>query len=191
MLASGTAGAYAYSKVLSTQNAVTFVFLTFDLGTLSALFTNPIWVVKTRMLSTGRTHPNAYNSLSHGLVSLLREEGPRGLLRGMVPALFGVTHGAVHFMFYEKLKLWRLQKRRGDVQEKILSENHKQVEALTNLDYLTLSALSKVLAGTLTYPYQVIRARLQTYDAGQQYKSARDVVAQIWRREGTMGFYKG
>ena len=140
------------------------------------------------MLSTGRAHPNAYNSLSHGLVSLLQAEGPRGLLRGMVPALFGVTHGAVHFMFYEKLKLWRLQKRRS-VRGTLLES--KQAEALTNWDYLTLSALSKVLAGTLTYPYQVIRARLQTYDAGQQYNSARDVVAQIWRMEGARGFYKG
>lgn len=181
LLASGTAGVYSRSTGAT--------FLTFDLGSLSALFTNPIWVVKTRMLSTGRAHPNAYNSLSHGLVSLLQAEGPRGLLRGMVPALFGVTHGAVYFMFYEKLKLWRLQKRRGDMQG-IHLEN-KKAKVLTNWDYLTLSALSKVLAGTLTYPYQVIRARLQTYDAGQQYNSARDVVAQIWRMEGARGFYKG
>ncbi|RPB25295.1 mitochondrial folate carrier protein [Terfezia boudieri ATCC MYA-4762] len=173
-------------------------------GTLSALFTNPIWVVKTRMLSTGRAHPNAYKSLSHGLVSLLQIEGPRGLFRGMVPALFGVTHGAVHFTFYEKMKLWRLQQlRQGTPQggrkpseketDELLLEGleKSQLETLTNWDYISLSALSKITAGALTYPYQVIRARLQIYDAEQEYKSARDVIAKIWRAEGGRGFYKG
>lgn len=155
------------------------------------------------MLSTGRAHPNAYQSLSHGFVSLIRTEGSKGLLRGMVPALFGVTHGAVHFMFYEKMKVWRIQQaradaaRRGqnvlnDLDEMLLEglEQH-QAETLTNWDYITLSALSKVLAGALTYPYQVIRARLQMYDARKEYKSARDVVSKIWRVEGGLGFYKG
>ncbi|KAF8416507.1 mitochondrial carrier domain-containing protein [Tirmania nivea] len=173
-------------------------------GTLSALFTNPIWVVKTRMLSTGRAHPNAYKSLSHGLVSLLQTEGPRGLFRGMVPALFGVTHGAVHFMFYEEMKLWRLQQLRQGVpqgarkpseeetDEVLLDDLDKeQAETLTNWDYISLSALSKITAGALTYPYQVIRARLQTYDAEQEYQSARDVIAKVWRTEGGRGFYKG
>lgn len=156
------------------------------------------------MLSTGRAHPNAYKSLSHGLVSLLQTEGPRGLFRGMVPALFGVTHGAVHFMFYEKMKLWRLQQlRQGMPQgrrkpseeetDEVLLEGleKEQAEALTNWDYISLSALSKITAGASTYPYQVIRARLQIYNAEQQYKSARDVIAKIWRTEGGLGFYKG
>lgn len=151
------------------------------------------------MLSTGRGHPNAYTSLSHGLVSLLQTEGTRGLLRGMVPALFGVTHGAVHFTFYEKMKLWRLQNLSGarisarkEEEDELLDDfERRQAETLTNWDYITLSVFSKILAGALTYPYQVIRARLQTYDAGQEYKSATDVVAKIWKSEGGWGFYKG
>lgn len=156
------------------------------------------------MLSTGRAHPNAYKSLPHGLVSLLQIEGPRGLFRGMVPALFGVTHGAVHFMFYEKMKLWRLQQlRQGtprggrkpseeETDEVLLEDLEKeQAETLKNWDYIGLSALSKITAGVLTYPYQVIRACLQTYDAEQEYKSARGTIAKIWRTQGGRGFYKG
>ena len=122
----------------------------------------------------------------------------------MVPALFGVTHGAVHFMFYEKMKLWRLQQLRqsmpqggkkpsGEETDKAFLEGpeKEQAETLTNWDYISLSALSKVTAGALTYPYQVIRARLQIYDAEQEYKSARDVIAKVWRTEGGRGFYKG
>jgi solute carrier family 25 folate transporter 32 len=53
------------------------------------------------------------------------------------------------------------------------------------------SGLSKIFAGSATYPYQVVRSRLQTYDADKVYGSARDVVRQVWSREGISGFYKG
>ena len=64
-------------------------------------------------------------------------------------------------------------------------------DKLTNVDFLTLSAVSKMFAGSVTYPYQVVRARLQIYDAGNTYLNARDVVKQVWRREGALGFYRG
>ena len=107
----------------------------------------------------------------------------------MVPALFGVTHGAVQFMFYEKLKVWK----RGGGGGGVDSGEHpnQQPRELSNWDFLTLSAASKTLAGTVTYPYQVVRARLQMFDAGREYASARDVVEKVWRVEGWRGFYKG
>lgn len=58
-------------------------------------------------------------------------------------------------------------------------------------DYLMLSGLAKIFAGSITYPYQVVRARLQMYDANRKYKNASDVIGQIWKREGFAGFYKG
>ncbi|KAK5162558.1 hypothetical protein LTR04_003416 [Oleoguttula sp. CCFEE 6159] len=148
-------------------------------GILTAIFTNPIWVIKTRMLSTGRNAPGAYRSISHGTKSLYRAEGIAGFYRGLLPSLFGVSHGAIQFMAYEQLK------------------NHWAVGSgggrreLSNWDYLLLSAGSKVFAGSITYPYQVVRARLQTYDANQKYRGAGDVVRQVWAREGIGGFYKG
>jgi len=48
-----------------------------------------------------------------------------------------------------------------------------------------------MFAGSITYPYQVVRSRLQRYDAGTAYRSATDLVQQIWRNEGIGGFYKG
>ncbi len=132
------------------------------------------------MLSTSSTHPGAYLSILDGTRQIYRREGLAGFYRGLVPSLFGVSHGAFQFMAYERLKQLRSPPR---------AEGGK-IE-LSNTDYILLSALSKVFAGVLTYPYQVVRARLQTYEAGQTYTSARDTVAQIWRREGLGGFYKG
>ena len=148
-------------------------------GVITAILTNPIWVIKTRMLSTSRNAPGAYRSISHGTVDLYRTEGLRGFYRGLLPSLFGVSHGAIQFMAYEQLKNHWASFRPGEK------------EGLTNFDYLYLSALSKIFAGSITYPYQVVRARLQTYDAHAQYKGAWDVVRQVARKEGIQGFYKG
>lgn len=148
-------------------------------GILTAVFTNPIWVIKTRMLSTARNTPGAYRSIAHGTAALYRSEGIRGFYRGLLPSLFGVSHGAIQFMAYEQLKnRWALSRKGGK-------------QGLTNLDYLYLSAVSKMFAGSITYPYQVVRARLQVYDARERYKGAADVVQQVFKREGFVGFYKG
>ena len=72
-----------------------------------------------------------------------------------------------------------------------INEHPTQTVELGNLDYLSLSAISKVFAGSITYPYQVLRARLQTYDAPLKYKGVTDVMMQVWRKEGIAGFYKG
>ncbi|KAF1813519.1 mitochondrial carrier [Eremomyces bilateralis CBS 781.70] len=146
-------------------------------GVLTAICTNPIWVIKTRMLSSGRDAPGAYRGVLHGTVQIMRNEGILGFYRGLIPSLFGVSHGAIQFVAYEQLK------------------NHRRAQKpgahLSNWDFLTLSALSKMLAGSVTYPYQVVRSRLQTYEATQHYRSASDLVFQIWRKEGVRGFYKG
>ncbi|QIW98363.1 hypothetical protein AMS68_003881 [Peltaster fructicola] len=164
----------------STQLTSSDYFIASGLsGILTAIFTNPIWVIKTRMLSTARDAPGAYRSISHGTKELFKREGVRGFYRGLLPSLFGVSHGAIQFMAYEQLKNhWALSRPGGK-------------DGLTNLDYLNLSAVSKMFAGSITYPYQVVRARLQTYDASDKYKGALDVVRKVWAKDGLKGFYKG
>jgi solute carrier family 25 folate transporter 32 len=39
-----------------------------------------------------------------GLARIYHEEGPRGWWKGTSMALFGVTNGALQFMFYEEMK---------------------------------------------------------------------------------------
>lgn len=148
-------------------------------GALTAACTNPIWVIKTRMLSTSANFRGAYRSVQDGARQIYRFEGLRGFYRGLVPSLFGVCHGALQFMVYEKMKLLR--------------RNQKDPERrrLTNSDYVALSGLSKLVAGTATYPYQVVRSRLQIYDAERTYRGLLDVITQISGEEGVRGFYKG
>ncbi|KAH0543344.1 hypothetical protein FGG08_002300 [Glutinoglossum americanum] len=163
-------------------------------GTLTAIYTNPIWVIKTRMLSSGRSAPGAYQSLTDGIRQIIETEGLKGFYRGLIPSVLGISHGAFQFMFYEQLKNHRRQALNSPHRHNAATTATDPSAAtipLSNSDYLYLSGLSKISAGSVTYPFQVVRARLQTYDAGRTYASARDAVMQIWRQEGFLGFYKG
>lgn len=140
------------------------------------------------MLSTSSRHPGAYSSILDGTRQIFRSEGLSGFYRGLVPSLFGVSHGALQFMAYERLKRYRGLGGYGGGES---SSGSAEKRELSNTDYLLLSALAKIFAGASTYPYQVVRARLQMYEAGATYTGVRDVVRQVWKREGPWGFYKG
>ena len=56
-------------------------------------------------------------------------------------------------------------------------------------EYLAFAALSKLFAAVTTYPYQVVRARLQ--DQNSRYDGALDCVRKTMRYEGVRGLYKG
>ncbi|KAJ5092237.1 hypothetical protein NUU61_007107 [Penicillium alfredii] len=156
-------------------------------GIFTAILTNPIWVIKTRMLSTGSRSPGAYSSFTSGARQIYVAEGLSGFYRGLLPALFGVSHGALQFMAYEQMKAFRSRSTKSDGG----GTNISTERMLGNSDFLALSSLSKIFAGCATYPYQVIRSRLQTYEAHRIYRGAFDAISQIWSREGLAGFYKG
>ncbi|KAJ5902494.1 hypothetical protein N7495_003022 [Penicillium taxi] len=160
-----------------------------NLGAFTSIITNPIWVIKTRMLSTGSRVPGAYPSFSAGAKQIYLKEGIPGFYRGLFPALFGVSHGALQFMAYESLK--KMRSRSLDNEHGHGADTANIETRLGNLDFLALSGLSKLFAGCVTYPYQVIRSRLQSYEAQALYRGAADAIFKIWQREGLPGFYKG
>jgi solute carrier family 25 folate transporter 32 len=158
-------------------------------GTLITLLTNPIWVLKTRMLSSDRGSAGAYESTWQGARSLWRADGPRGFYRGAVISLVGNSHGAVQFAVYEPLKRgWR----RYLAREGGAGRGGAGEEKLGNTATLVISGAAKIVAGAVTYPYQVVRSRLQTYEAEERYgKGITGVVGKVWREDGWRGFYRG
>ena len=147
-------------------------------GVLTSACTNPIWVVKTRMLNTDDADPRAYRSFIDGLRRILQEEGARGMWRGLVPSLLGVAHGSVQFAVYEKMKDTRRRQRRGQVGRE-----------LGTWDFLELSAGSKLVATLATYPYQVLRSRMQWHDGRQSSLVA--TFRDVYGKDGVAGFYRG
>ncbi|KAI1328784.1 mitochondrial folate carrier protein, partial [Xylariaceae sp. FL0255] len=157
-------------------------------GIFTQILTNPIWVLKTRMLSSDRGAVGAYPSMWAGAVHLMRAEGWRGFYRGLGISLFGVSHGAVQFAVYDPLKRMYISRRT----RKFANSHDRTQQRLTNEATLVLSSVSKLVAGAVTYPYQVIRSRLQNYNAEDRFgRGIRGVAARTWREEGWRGFYRG
>ncbi|KAJ3412539.1 hypothetical protein HDV05_000620 [Chytridiales sp. JEL 0842] len=148
-------------------------------GALTSLITNPFWLVKTRMCADRASDPNAYKSLTEGLWKTYKGEGVRGLYKGIVPALFGVSHGALQFMAYEEMKKWRA--------------GEGSTEKLGTGEYILFAAGSKVFATVVTYPYQVVRSRIQIERARKnvKYQGTIGTIKRIYNIEGFYGFYKG
>ena len=181
-----------------------------EAGVVLVVAFNPFWLIKTRLAlqgsGLGQNGPAArpqYSGAYHALRTIVREEGVLGLYRGLLPALFLTSHGAIQFAMYEKLK--------------VLSERHLSQERREGAPWavsVVSGGLSKVIASTVTYPYQVIKSRLQQRDdvilspAGREassgaakgavatalkprYEGMIDCVRQIWRHEGLMGYFRG
>ncbi|KAI0490614.1 mitochondrial folate carrier protein [Xylaria cf. heliscus] len=160
-------------------------------GIFTQVLTNPIWVLKTRMLSSDSGAAGAYPSMWAGAVQLLRAEGWRGFYRGLGISLFGVSHGAVQFAVYDPLKQMYIKKQQKSSRE----ANHpddRGKQRMTNEATLVISSVSKLVAGAVTYPYQVIRSRLQNYNAEERFgRGIRGVMKRTFREEGWRGFYRG
>ncbi|CAO3617015.1 unnamed protein product [Mucor hiemalis] len=168
-------------------SAVQHLTASAEAGALTAIMANPLWVVKTRMCTTTHNSPGAYTGLLDGLKKLYLEEGVRGLYRGIVPALFGVSHGAIQFMAYEEMK-----KKRNEIrQAKGISSTDDHNAQLSQTEYILMAATSKVTATVVTYPYQVLKSRLQNRATRDTYTGVVDCGKKIFQAEGYVGFYKG
>ncbi|KAI1312771.1 mitochondrial folate carrier protein [Xylaria venustula] len=161
-------------------------------GMFTQVITNPIWVLKTRMLSSDRGAVGAYPSMWAGAAQLLRTEGWKGFYRGLGISLFGVSHGSVQFAVYDPLKQMYIKRRQRLARVVGSSDGHGKQSVMTNEATLVISSVSKLVAGAVTYPYQVIRSRLQNYDAEQRFgRGIRGVARRTWTEEGWRGFYRG
>lgn len=114
--------------------------------------------------------------------------------------MFGVSHGALQFMTYEEMKNRYNIYKKVPIDTKLVRTRslfdyslkfffHSFNSFQTSYEYLMFAAISKFIAAGTTYPYQVVRARLQ--DHHHNYSGVWHCVKDTWRYERFRGFYKG
>lgn len=109
-------------------------------GSVNVIITSPLWVVNTRM----KMKKNPYSSLFEGLLDVFQKEGVKGLWSGTLPSLLLVSNPAIQFMVYEALK------------RRLLSRGQFDIYAA-----FFVGAIAKAVATTVTYPLQLVQARLR------------------------------
>lgn len=150
-------------------------------GSATVLITNPIWVINTRMTArkseAEETLPGAKKtkaSTLSTLMDLLRQEGPKALFAGVLPALILVINPILQYTIFEQLKNMVERRRR-----------------MTPKDAFYLGALGKIMATSLTYPYITIKSRAHVASRDGPKESLNGSLKRIIREEGWKGLYKG
>ncbi|KAJ3370747.1 hypothetical protein GGF31_003769 [Allomyces arbusculus] len=159
-------------------------------GVTSVFFTYPLEVVRVRL---------AFSKDPHTLRALLDKiyhEHPgkgfnvpvlrnlRNFYRGFTPTVYGmIPYAGVSFMVYERLK--------HQIHEISPDWSPSRV-------HLVAGGLAGAISQTVSYPWEVIRRRMQvsgqfhvdSYEA-KVYKNSVETARYIWRRHGLRGFFIG
>uniref|UniRef100_A0A9L0TBV6 Solute carrier family 25 member 36 n=1 Tax=Equus caballus TaxID=9796 RepID=A0A9L0TBV6_HORSE len=163
-------------------------------GTVGAILTCPLEVVKTRLQSSSVTLYISEVQLStmagasvnrvvspgplHCLKVILEKEGPRSLFRGLGPNLVGVAPSrAIYFAAYSNCK----EKLNG-----VFDPDSTQVHMIS-------AAMAGFTAITATNPIWLIKTRLQldARNRGEKRMGAFECVRKVYQTDGLRGFYRG
>ncbi|OBZ70093.1 Peroxisomal nicotinamide adenine dinucleotide carrier [Grifola frondosa] len=169
-------------------------------GSATTIISNPIWVVQTSQAvrtmdqSSSSSDPSAPQPVAKrfGLIGtiqhILRKGGIAAFWRGIGPALVLVINPVIQYTVFEQLKNILVKRRTARLRAAGPAVG-TAIAVLSDLDYFLLGALSKLVATSSTYPYIVVKSRLQA--GSLKYKSSVDGILTILKEEGIEGLYKG
>lgn len=177
-------------------------------GMGNVLLTNPIWMIATRMQSYenlakqdkfknklasiddeagGGSEPSSSPPKPLAVAKMVYNEyGISGFWNGVTASLVMVINPTIQYAMYEWLMSLNKKMKKG--------KRKLHTFRPSTFEIFILSALSKAGATVMTYPLMTVKTRMMAArktDAHLQYTSVWNAIAQIAKKEGFGGYYKG
>ncbi|CAG9318931.1 unnamed protein product [Blepharisma stoltei] len=159
-----------------------------EAAVISRIITNPLWVIKTRVMLQNHTH-HWYGDTIEAITKIYKLDGIKGYFSGLVPGLILCSNGAFQLYFYELLK--------------------EIMDGYNNSGKIAIAGgASKLLSTIALYPMQSVMVKLQQEQYGNLVsKSSKEIkgkvaeeklfegfwncIVKTWNAEGYKGFYRG
>ncbi|WVF68991.1 hypothetical protein IAT40_003765 [Kwoniella sp. CBS 6097] len=139
----------------------------------------PSETIKTKMIEDSKRAVPKYKGFVHGVQTIIKEEGYRGVYRGVGPVMLRQgANSAVRFSSYSTLK----QFAQGSV-----------VPGTQVPGWMTfgIGATAGVITVYCTMPFDVIKTRMQSLRAKTEYRNSLHCAYRILTEEGVLKFWKG
>lgn len=169
-------------------------------GVATSTATNPIWMVKTRLQldknvaeksgagASSRQYRNSFDCVRQ----ILRDEGVRGMYKGMSASYLGVVESTMQWMLYEQLKVGLARREMAIVQSG--REKDWWDKTVDWTGKFCSAGTAKLIAAVIAYPHEVARTRLRQAPLanGQlKYTGLIQCFKLVWVEEGLLGLYGG
>ncbi|KAL4421633.1 hypothetical protein ABPG75_010924 [Micractinium tetrahymenae] len=155
-------------------------------GAVARFVVGPLDVLKIRFqvqlepIAAGAQRHSHYTSMRQAFVTILKEEGIKGLWRGTVPGqLLTVPYTAVQFVALQQCR--QAARRFG------LAEHPRWQQAVPFVS----GALAGAAATVASYPFDLLRTTLAAQGEPPVYATMTDAARGIVRQHGVRGLYRG
>jgi solute carrier family 25 protein 33/36 len=148
-------------------------------GVMTATGTNQLSARKREVVGA---RPTAWSVAT----DIMRNEGLRGLYRGLSASYLGVSEGVIQWVLYERFK--RIGRTRS------VDLNDERTPLLSRVaSILGASGGAKGIASLITYPHEVLRTRLRqpAINGVQKYTGLMQTLKLIVKEEGVASLYSG
>lgn len=141
--------------------------------TMADFSTHPLNLIKTRYESENFKYKSVWGAFS----SIFKQEGVRGLYKGLVPTLLrDISYSGIYFPLYTKTK-------------SILKEHISKESDNKSVYFATCALMSSIMACAITQPPDVIRSYMQI---NPTVNRTFFLTAQIiFEKNGVRGFFAG
>jgi len=149
-------------------------------GMTEAVFAvTPSETIKTKLIDDAKRSQPRYRGLMHGTASIVREEGLRGIYRGLFPVMMRQgANSAVRFTTYTTLK-------------QFVQSRTRTGQTLPSSVTFGMGAIAGLVTVYTTMPLDVIKTRMQTLEARAQYRNSFHCAHRIFTEEGLLRFWTG